>query len=160
MKGLRDNLAIAYVSFWAFASDDFEAFLVHFQHVQPVIHMLYPDVIKLLLDIFVKLIKRSVFFISESVCSNKNLFAINPLSPDKHKSLNLVETKTLLLNQSVISNEEQTKFRKKCLSFYMICSKYLMDNLPFQSQEMNKAKFLHHKRESQAGATRDISNLA
>ena len=122
--------------------------------------MLYPDVIKLLLDIFVKLIKRSVFFISESVCSNKNLFAINPLSPDKHKSLNLAETKTLLLNQSVISNEEQTKFRKKCLSFYMICPKYLMDNLPFQSQEMNKAKFLHHKRESQAGATRDISNLA
>ena len=88
------------------------------------------------------------------------MLAINPLSPDKHKSLNLVETKTLLLNQSVISNEEQTKFRKKCLSFYMICSKYLMDNLPFQSQEMNKAKFLHHKRESQAGATRDISNLA
>ena len=41
----------------------------------------------------------------------------------------------------------------------MTCSKYRMDNLPFQSQEIKKAKCLHHKRSSQAGATSGTSNL-
>ena len=80
--------------------------------------MLYPALIKLLLDIFVKLIKQSALFINKSVCLNKNLLVINPLSPN-NKSLNLVdidtEAKTLFSNQSVISNEEQTKFCKECL---------------------------------------------
>lgn len=78
MKALRDNVTMAHVSFCAFVSDDFEAFLLRFLHGQRMIHMLYSSMIKLLLDIFVKFIKRSALFIIESVCSNKDLLDINP----------------------------------------------------------------------------------
>lgn len=77
MKALRDNVTMAHVSFCAFVSDDFEAFLLRFLHGQRMIHMLYSSMIKLL-NIFVKFIKRSALFIIESVCSNKDLLDINP----------------------------------------------------------------------------------
>lgn len=77
MKALRDKVTMAHVSFCAFVSDDFEAFLLRFLHGQRMIHMLYSSMIKLL-DIFVKFIKRSALFIIESVCSNKDLLDINP----------------------------------------------------------------------------------
>ena len=39
VKALRDNLTIGYVSFCAFASDGFKAFLLLFQYDQPMIHV-------------------------------------------------------------------------------------------------------------------------
>ena len=117
VKALRVNLSISYVCLFVHLHH-FKAFLLLFQYDQLIILMLYPALIKLLLDIFVKLIKQSALFINKSVCLNKNLLVINPLSPN-NKSLNLVdidtEAKTLFSNQSVISNEEQTKFCKECL---------------------------------------------
>ena len=57
VKALRDNLTISYISFCAFASDHFEAFLLLCQYdsfkMIPIIHMYYPGLIKLLLGIFI-----------------------------------------------------------------------------------------------------------
>ena len=40
---LKDNLTLAYISFCAYVSQDFEAFLLPFQSEEPMIHVLHPE---------------------------------------------------------------------------------------------------------------------
>ena len=55
---LKSALTEPYIAFGAFTTQDFEAFLVPFQSNQPMIHILYPAICKLVSDIMSKFIKK------------------------------------------------------------------------------------------------------
>ena len=59
------------MSFYAFAAHDFESFLLPFQAKEPMIHLLYPSMCKLVSDLLSKCIKKKV--LSNESCENIDL---------------------------------------------------------------------------------------
>ena len=56
---LESVITEPYIAFCAFTTQDFETFLVPFQNNQPMIHILYPAMYKLVSDIMSKFIKKN-----------------------------------------------------------------------------------------------------
>ena len=115
----------AYVSFDAFVAHDFQEFLVSFQSTEPIIHLLYPVLWKLMNALhrkFVRKIKLS------SDDTTKNVY-INVGDDRNIKPLSQTDVGTKLLSQHVIVASDIKKFRQDCLDFFVTAVHYLQSNL-------------------------------
>ena len=156
---LLGKLTHAYVSFCAFAAEDFENFLLPFQSSEPMIHLLFPEICKLLTNLMCKFIKKKVL----SKDASENL-EIDVCKSTNCKSASFVEigTKARLLvgDRTLITNELTETFRKSCLSFFVTAIHYLQVHLPHSTPVIKHAQFLHPEKRTLPGATNAISNLS
>ena len=76
---LEELLIEAYLSFCTFVAHDFESFLLPFQTKEPMIHLLYPSVCKLLSDYQSKCLQEKV--LSNESCKNIDLSKKENLKP-------------------------------------------------------------------------------
>ena len=156
---LKEPLMEAYVSFVAFLAHDFEEFLIPFQTVEPMIHLLYPALCRLMNALQMKFVKSSKL----STDLAKNVY-INVGDEKKLKPLSKIDVgtkaKTLISNNSVIKDDDTEKFRKNCLNFYVTAVQYLQSNLPYDILLLQNAQYLHPEKRSALEATSAISNLA
>ena len=110
-----------------FVAQDSENFLQAFQANEPMILMLYPKICKLLTNLMS--IRKNIL----SQNSQENV-GIDVLKVENHKSKKIVEigvkTRHILGDPNLVSSENQGAFRKSCLKFYSIATKYLQEHLP------------------------------
>ena len=93
---------------------------------------------------------------------SKNI-TINVQKEDNLKSLKLIEVgckAKLLFSRNTITDEEETKFRKKCLSFYQTAVEKLQFKLPLDVNFLKDAQYINPIKRNDAGATSAISNIA
>ena len=149
----------AYVSFVAFVAHDFEVFLVPFQSAEPMIHLLYPVLCKLMNALQMKFVKKSKLS-SDDI--TKNVY-IN-VSEDKNiKPLSKIDVGTrakTLLSKNVMASDTEKKFRQDCLNFFVTAVKYLQSNLPYDVSLLQHAQYIHPDKHSAPESTSAISNLA
>ena len=78
---LEDDLSIPYIAFIAFIANDFEIFLTTFQSMKPKIHLLFPEMSKLLTALLTKFVKSKYLYDSKDgvkqLKSITELLAIN-----------------------------------------------------------------------------------
>ena len=155
---LADPMSEAYLSFCAFATGDFESFLLQFQNDQPMIHMLCDGMFNLLTNLMKKFIKTKVLFNKNGdFHAKENLCKTDVLKAKNNNLLNLIDigtkAKSFFSDFSLIEDESCSKFRTECL----VATNYLMNSLPF---DVAVIKYLHHDKRNSPGATNGISNLA
>ena len=157
-SSLKDNSTLAYISFCAYISQDFEAFLLPFQSEEPMIHVLYPEMINLLTTLMRKFIKRRQ--IDESPVE---LYHLDVSKGKNQRPLNLIDigTKAKLLFSDVnfMPSEKQEQFRRDCLNFYIAAVTYLQIQLPFDNQVLKYAQYLHPMKRHDPSSCSAISNL-
>ena len=111
---LEEQLIEAFLSFCTFVAHDFESFLLPFQNKEPMIHLLYPSMCKLLSDCQSKCLKEEV--LSNKSCKNTDLSKKENLKP-----LNLMhigtKAKVMFADSNFFPAEKQTKFHNDCLEF-------------------------------------------
>ena len=110
------NTTEAYISFMAFASQDFESFLRRFQFEQPMIHLLYPAIVELIRNLMTKFVKKK-HIVSEDGAPKQvaEILAINVQQASICKSMNAIDigtrAKILLADGKMFPAESVTKFR-------------------------------------------------
>ena len=65
-----------------------------------------------------------------------------------------------MLQNEAISEEDKTKSRKDCLTFYANVTDYLIQDLPFNENLIHHAQYLNPKLRTDVKSTNAISNLA
>ena len=158
-EAVKDQISEAYIAFCAFASGDFEAFLLPFQGDAPMIHLLYPAMCKLISSLMKKFIKKK--YLSDVDSENVNL---DVTKKGNWKSLSQVELGVkakLLFSDHFFKNDNnnEDKVRIHCMQFYITSVKYLQEHLPINSSVIKNAQFLHPEKRSLHGGTSAISNL-
>ena len=117
---LKDNSSLAYISFCAFIAQEFEGFLLPFQSEEPMIHLLYPEMCKLLTNIMRKFIRNKY----ADQPPPAGLHTVDVTKEKYQKPLNLIDigtkAKVLFSNVSFLPSEEQKKFREDCFDFYVM----------------------------------------
>ena len=84
-----------YLSFCAFATGDFESFLLQFQNDQLMIHMLYDGMFNLLRNLMKKLIKKKVLLNENGdFHAKEDLLKIDVLKAKNNKPLNVINIGT------------------------------------------------------------------
>ena len=157
---LKDPLNLSYTSFCAFATNDFESFLLPFQSKEPMIHLLYPEMYKLLESSMTKFIRKKRL----ANISSDDMHKIDVTIETNHKPVNMIDvgTKAKVLFSVVdfIQSEKHVKFRRECVQFYISSVKYLQVQLPFDIAVIKHAQYLHPEKRNQSGATSAFCNLA
>ena len=151
----------AYVGFVAFVAQDFESFLVPFQSKEPMIHHLYPAMLSLLYELQRKFIRKSKLN-AEDLSQN---FTIDDVNKEKNvKPLNLIDVgikaKMMFSQNTLIPDEAQEKFQKKCLKFYQTAVTKLQNKLPLDVNLLKYTQYINPVKRNAAGANSGISNLA
>ena len=157
-KYLNDPLVEAALSFCGYIANDFEEFLKPFQSNEPKIHLMYPAMCQLVVNIMHKFVSRKVL----SGDAAKNI-AIDVEKAKNLKPVKLIDVGTKgkqLLSDPTFSKADQTKFRNGCMNFYKKSTKYLVDHLPLNRPILQYAQYLHPEKRNAHGATNAISNLA
>ena len=149
----------AYISFCAYVSQDFEGFLLPFQGESPMIHLLYPEMCKLLVNLMRK-------FIKNKRMENPPDSGIHTMDLSKernHKPLNLIDigtkAKVLFSGVAFLPSERQAKFRQDCLNFYVTSAQYLQIQLPLDNLVIQHAQYLHPLKRDDAASRSAIANL-
>ena len=161
-ESLKDPLNLCYTSFCAFATNDFESFLLPFQSEEPMIHLLYPEMYKLLESLMTKFIRKKRL----ANISSDDMHKIDVTKKTNHKPVNFIEVGTkakVLFSDFLIDfipSEKHVKFRREYLQFYISSVKYLQVQLPFDIDVIKHAQYLHPEKRNQSGATSAIWNLA
>ena len=119
---LADPMPEKYLSFCAFATGDFESFLLQFQNDQPMIHMLYDGMFNLLTNLMKKFIKKKVLFNENGdFHAKKDLLKSDVLKAKCNKPLNLIDigkkVKSFFFDFSLIEDESCRNLRTECLNF-------------------------------------------
>ena len=86
-ESLKDTLNLCYTSF---AINDFESFLLPFQSEEPMIHLLYPEMYKLLESLMTKFIRKKRL----ANISSDDMHKIYVKKETNHKPVNLIEVAT------------------------------------------------------------------
>ena len=160
---IQSDLAQHYLAFCAFSSQDFEEFLLKFQSEQPVIHLLYSSMEKLLFLMQKFVTKKYLFWSNGSAKSSSELVKLDVYNRNHQKSSRLIETGTkakVLFSGNLVWDEKQDLFRKECQLFYPKGVMYLRQNSPFDIAILKYAQFLQPEKRSNLGSTSGISNLA
>ena len=90
----------------------------------------------------------------------------NLISVDLDKSqmdLDLIDIGTKsknLLNSSTVSKDLKKDFLKKCLSFYIIVTKYLISKLPLSSKLLKNAQYLDPNKHNSSASLNAVSRLS
>ena len=101
---LENTTTQGYISFCSYVAQDFENFLQTFQVNEPMIHMLYPEICKLLTNLMSKFVRKNILFQSahENIC-------IDVLKVENHKSKKNVvigvKARPFLGDPSLVSSE-------------------------------------------------------
>ena len=67
--------------------------------------------------------------------------------------------KLFMSDSEVLPDEASMQFRRNCLKFYQVATRYLLDNLPLNKPLIKHAQFLHHDKRNSSGSMSAISNL-
>ena len=67
--------------------------------------------------------------------------------------------KLFMSDSEVFPDEASMQFRRNCLKFYQVATRYLLDNLPLNKPLIKHAQFLHHDKRNSSGSMSAISNL-
>ena len=96
--------------------------------------------------------------------SSQENVSIDFLKEDYDKSKKNVEigvkVRLILGDPNLVSSGNQDAFRKSCLKFYSIATKYLKEHLPLNVPVICHAQFLHTEKRNNFGATNAISNVS
>ena len=140
-KMLNNDLLLPCMSFVVYTSLIFKPFVLLFQKEEPMIHMLFPQMKKLLQDLLVKFVDQKVL---------KNLENINAImeydvnNADNYNVQRDIGTKTCsLLTKVVKDNLVKKKFVEAVTNFYTASTAYLIRNLPLGKQVLIDAQYLH-----------------
>ena len=156
---LENTTTQGYISFCSHIAQDFENFLQTFQANESMVHMLYPEICKLLTNLMSKCIRKNIL----SQNSQENV-GIDVLKVENHKSKKNVEigvkARLIVGDRNLVSSENQDAFRKSFLKFYSTATKHLLEHLPLNVSVIRHAQFLHPEKRNNSGATNAISNLS
>ena len=159
-SALKDNSTVAYISFCAYVSQDFEAFLLPFQGEEPMIHLLYPEMINLLTKLMRTFIKKKR--VDEPTAAG--LHTLNVSLEKNQRPVNAIDigtkAKVLFADVNFLPSEQQSDFRKDCVNFYVTPVTYLQQQLPFDNLMIKHAQYLHPIKRNDPESRSAISNLA
>ena len=157
---LKDNSTVAYISFCAYVSQYFEAFLLPFQGEEPMIHLLYPEMINLFTKLMRKFIKKKR--VDEPTAAG--LHTLNVSLEKNQRPVNAIDigtkAKVLFADVNFLPSEQQSDFRKDCMNFYVTSVTYLQQQLPFDNLMIKHAQYLHPIKRNDPESRSAISNLA
>lgn len=162
-KALENDLTKLYLSFIAYASQDFESFLFLFQSDEPLIHMLYQKMGDLLLNLMVKFCRNAN--LHEDSGSPKSIHDLAQLDVTLQKvqkpakTIDVGTKAKLFLTESSLSDEERIAFRGECLKFYAASVTYLQEKLPINVSLIRNAQYLHPEKRNDGKAMSAVSNL-
>ena len=163
---LQDDLALAYLSFAAFLSHQYESYLRNFQSEEPLIHMLYTGMTSLLTSLMSKFVNKKSFYTAgneqEAIKPVSQLITLNMDNKENLKSKAIIDvgTKSKLLLTEISDQAKVASFRSSCLKCYVSATKYLQQNLPFNNKFIEHAQYLHLEKRSHQCSKSAISNLA
>ena len=100
VQALQDEFTLAYVSFCAFVTCDFENFLLPFQSEEPKIHILYAEMCKLLKSLMSKFIRKKCL----SSTPLEDLHKLNVTKEERHKPMKSFDMGTKV--KVILSTEE------------------------------------------------------
>ena len=141
-KMLESDLLLPCLSFVVYSSLIFKPFVLTFQKEEPMIHMLYPQMRKLVQDLLVKFVDKKVM---KDLAEVDAMLDFDVKKEDNHLALPEMGTKTKsLLNDMVKDKLDYKKFVESIVtSFYVTTTGYLLDNLPLKKAIIRDAQFLH-----------------
>ena len=67
--------------------------------------------------------------------------------------------KLFMSDSEVLPDEASMQFRRNCLKFYQVATRYLLDNLPLNKPLIKHAQVLHYDKRNSSGSMSAISNL-
>ena len=141
-KMLNNELLMPCMSFIVYESQIFKPFVLLFQKEEPMIHMLFPQMKKLIQDLLLK-------FVNQKVLKNLagDLNAILKYDVNIQANFNVqrdMGTKTNSLLIDIKDKLVKKKFVDEIVtSFYTASTGYLISNLPLGKQVLNDAQYLH-----------------
>ena len=156
---ISDPVMPAYISFIIFNAQDFEMFLSPFQSKEPLIHHLHSSMVRLLYSLMRKFIKPTK--LDNDDLSNN--ITINVRKEENLKSLKSLDVgcrAKVTFSQNIITSEQETEFRQKCLNFYQTCVEKLQLKLPLEVKFLKDVQFINPIKRSDPDATSAISNVA
>ena len=148
-QNLNSELTLPYLAFVSFIVQDFEAFLVIFQSIEPLVHLLHERMANLLTKLMAKFIRKKYLFekkdgefIAKSLPSSINIDIANS---NFHKEVNTVDIGTKAKScfaENFIPDEKLLGFKKECVAFCATASQYLIENMPFEVNLLKDVQFI------------------
>ena len=161
---LKNPLIDPYLSFMIFVSQDFEKFLKVFQYEQPMIHVLWLKIVEFLRSLMTKFIARKNLQNEGTPVKDEQVLEINVIDQKNCKKEVLVDVgtraKLFFSNNDLLKDDAELKFRRECLKFYKISTKYLLEHLPHRNKIIQYAQYLHPLKRTETQSTSVISNSA
>lgn len=154
-KTLSDPVAQVCISFVAFAAGDFEVFLTEHQTSDPMIHLMYENLIKLMYNVARKFIKES------HVSKESDFSSLDFTKHQKHPNKIDIGTRaTSLLCKSDVSENDKRDVQLQCLKFYVKVSEYLQAHLPVENEIIKAARALQPSNRLEKWSLNAVSRLA
>ena len=152
---LEDPLSLAYLAFVILIANEYESFLLSFQSQEPMIHLLYPGISRLLTNMLKNFVSKRVLYREDGVtmkpATQLKLIKLNKES----KSLNLIK---LVLKPS------SSNLLLFCISQKLFEVLHFYSNPASDEITLNKvifhAQYLHPKKRKEVHSTSAISNLS
>ena len=166
---LKDKMMPSYLSFAAFAAQDFESFISKLQKREPMIHVLYSCMDTLLVNLLQKFVSDKCIAKEKEGSTNLKPKPVQELSKldvrDKNnrKRISSVEIGTrtqCFLVENRIPPQETLTFRHECMEFYATAVEYLRKNLPYDSKLLDDCQVIHPEKRHGTHTLNCISRLS
>ena len=139
-KMLKNELLLPCMSFIAYASQIFKPFVLLFQNEEPLVHMLYPQMKKLVQDLLHKFVDKKVLKELESMNAILNYDVNAEVNFNVQREMG-TKTNSLLTD---LDNLVKKKFVDEIVTnFYTASTEYLIGNFPLEKQVIIDAQYLH-----------------
>ena len=151
------------MAFLVYFAQDLKSFIKLFESSQPMIHLLFPRLMKLLRDVFGKFLKNDVFM---TKANGKNVMkSVNDLiNIDCKKELNHTESSSIGTRAEALSKSldqlENKRLKAKMKEAMINSAHYLLHNLPITEQVVYDAQFLAYNKKSAKRAVKAVKRLS
>lgn len=158
---LENDLVPVLLAFVVFISNLYSPFVLLFQREEPLIHILHPQMKKLIYDLLVNFIDDQYL----AKCMSKDgkeitLRALNSMDLSNKKSKIIMGSKAKDLSKALDPLQQKRFIDTIVEPYYTSCTKYLMENLPLNSQILLDVKCLNPLLRKRSTSIETISRLS
>jgi hypothetical protein len=161
---LDDNIPIV-MAFLVYFAQDFKYFIKSFESASPMIHLLFPRLMKLLKGVFGKFLKKEVYMMKVPntdmlvMKSVNDLIRINFKDESNHMTVCTFGTRAETLMKKM-DQVDQKRLQAKMKEAMIESANYLVNNLPIDEQVVYDAQFLGHRKQGTKKAGKAIKRLS
>ena len=161
---LKKPTSKAELCFIAFVSTEFEGYLTAMQANKPLIHTMHERISTLVYNLMKKFVAEKA--ITESVDgklrtkSGSKLAEVDVTKNQlKLEQIDVGTRASAIINSFDINSDKKESFRKKCLSFYVSSTNYLVSKLPLSNKILKDAQYLHPQKRNSSSSQNAVVRL-